>query len=42
MLPSVFEFTESHVENIFGAERDVLILFRDSNAAKADYWYTYK
>ena len=42
MLPSIFEFTEDYVENVFGMEKNVLILFRDEEDGKADYWFTFK
>jgi len=42
MFPSMFEFTEAYIENVFEQGRECLILFHDEELGKPDYWFTYK
>jgi hypothetical protein len=42
MIPNMFEFTESYIEDIFEQGRNTLILFHDEEKGKPDYWFTYK
>lgn len=42
IVPSLFEFTEEYIEDVFEQEQPTFILFHDEAKGKPDYWFTYK
>ena len=42
MVPTMFEFTEKYIENVFEQNKVTFILFHDEEKGKPDYWFTYK
>ena len=41
-FPTMFEFTDEHINGVFEEGRTTVILFHDEEKGKPDYWFTYK